>query len=235
MIDLDIIWHVTLNEANSFQHDGQLLRLVTNRDDIAFFHAIAGDVDPLAVYGDVAVVHELTCREDGWHELGAVDHGVEAALQQADQVFTGVALDALGLCIDAAELLFGQIAVIALQLLLGAQLDAEIAELGLATLAVLAGTVVTAIDGAFGAAPDVFAIRRVNFITWQRCVWSPSDLLLLGAPERGDEGRCPFPAERVNRGYPLAGATNTNCHAAQRAGRVACHLGGSGAGCAMPS
>jgi hypothetical protein len=34
----------------------------------------------------VAVVDELARREHGRHELGAIDDGVEPALQQADQV-----------------------------------------------------------------------------------------------------------------------------------------------------
>jgi hypothetical protein len=109
----------------------------------------------------MAVVHELARGEDGRHELRAVDHGVEAALQQADQVLTGVAAQTLGLGEDAAELLFGQVAVIALQLLLGAQLQAEVGQLALAALAVLAGAVFAAVEtGDFGR-PQMFSpIRR---------------------------------------------------------------------------
>jgi hypothetical protein len=100
----------------------------------------------------------------GRHELGAVDDGVETALQQADQVLAGVALDALGLGVDAAELLFGQVAVIALELLLGAQLQAEVRHLALAALAVLAGAVFAAVDRGFRAAPDVFAHPAVDLV-----------------------------------------------------------------------
>ena len=78
---------------------------------------------------------------DGRHELGAIDDRVQPAFQQGDQVLRGVALAARGLVVGAAELLFGQVAVVALQLLLGAQLQAEIGDLGLAALAVLAGAV----------------------------------------------------------------------------------------------
>src|SRR3546814_13288873 len=63
---------------------------------VAILHLIGGDVDALAVHGDVAVVHELAGGEDGRHELGAVDHRVEPALQQADEVFAGVAAAARG-------------------------------------------------------------------------------------------------------------------------------------------
>jgi hypothetical protein len=108
----------------------------------------------------MAVVHELARGEDGRHELRAVDDGVEAALQQADQLFTGVAAQTLGLGEDAAELLFGQVAVIALQLLLGAQLQAEVGQLALAALTVLAGAVFAAETGDFGR-PQMFSpIRR---------------------------------------------------------------------------
>src|SRR3546814_15200920 len=53
-------------------------------------HLVGGDVDALAVHGDVAVVHELAGGEDGRHELGAVDDRIEAALQRADEVLAGV-------------------------------------------------------------------------------------------------------------------------------------------------
>jgi hypothetical protein len=46
--------------------------------------------------------------------------------------------------IDLLELLLGDVAVIALQLLLGAQLHAEVGHLALAALAVLAGAVFAA-------------------------------------------------------------------------------------------
>ena len=49
-----------------------------------------------------------------------------------------------GFGIDAAELLLGDVAVVALELLLGAQLQAEVGQLALAALAVLAGAVFTA-------------------------------------------------------------------------------------------
>ena len=87
----------------------------------------------------MAVADELARGEHGRHELGAVDDGVEAALEQADQVLGGGALEAAGLLVDAAELPLGDVAVVALELLLGAQLLAVVGQLGLAPLAVLAG------------------------------------------------------------------------------------------------
>ncbi|MGY3290651.1 hypothetical protein ACVWWP_003718 [Bradyrhizobium sp. LM3.6] len=85
-------------------------------------------------------------------------------LEQADQVLAGVTLEAAGLDIDAVELALGDVGVVALQLLLGAQLHAEVGELALAALAVLAGTVLAAIDGALRAAPDVLAHTAVELV-----------------------------------------------------------------------
>jgi hypothetical protein len=74
----------------------------------------------------VAVVGELAGGEHGRYELAAVDHRVQPAFQERDEVFRGVALAAGGLFIGARELLLGQVAVIALQLLLGPQLEPKI-------------------------------------------------------------------------------------------------------------
>ena len=52
----------------------------------------------------MAVIDELARGEHGGHEFGAIDHGVEPALEQADQVFAGIALHPPGFDIDAVEL-----------------------------------------------------------------------------------------------------------------------------------
>jgi len=62
------------------------------------------------------------------------------------------------------ELLFGDVAIIALQLLLGAQLNAIVGHLALAALAVLAGAIFTLVDRALRAAPDVLAHAAVEFV-----------------------------------------------------------------------
>src|SRR5262245_15099166 len=80
----------------------------------------------------------------------------------------GVAGAADRLVIDVLELLLRDVAVIALELLLGAELDAEIGELALPTLAVLARAVFAAVDGAFRAAPDVLAVAAVDLVL-RRC------------------------------------------------------------------
>jgi hypothetical protein len=71
---------------------------------------------------------------------------------------------ALGLVIGPAELFFGDVAVIALELLLGHELQAEVAHLALAALAVLAGAVGARVHRGLGAAPDVLAHAAVDLV-----------------------------------------------------------------------
>ena len=54
---------------------------------------VARDSDALAVHLDVAVVDELARGEHGGNEFGAIDHGIEPALQKSDHVRAGVALE----------------------------------------------------------------------------------------------------------------------------------------------
>src|SRR5450759_2990326 len=112
----------------------------------------------------MAVIDELPRGEHGGHELGAIDHGVETALQQADQVFTSIALHPAGFDINAVKLALGNVGVVALQLLLGAQLHAEVGELALAALAVLAGAVLAAVHRALRAAPDILAHPAIDLV-----------------------------------------------------------------------
>src|SRR5262249_39855783 len=149
--------HVALGELACLKHQRELLGGFLDLDDVADLELVAADVDAAAVHLDVAVVDELAGGEKRRHELCAIDHAVETALQQANQVLAGVTLQAARLDIDAVELPLADIGVIALQLLLGAQLHAEVRELALAALAVLAGAVFAAVDGALRAAPDVLA------------------------------------------------------------------------------
>src|SRR5690606_41697971 len=86
------------------------------------------------------------------------------AFEKADQGLAGVVTTAGSLCIDALECLLGERAVIALELLLGAQLDTVIGQLALAALAVLAGTIGAGVERALGTAPDVFAETTIDFM-----------------------------------------------------------------------
>jgi hypothetical protein len=76
----------------------------------------------------------------------------------------GIALQPNGFEVDAAELLFGDVAVIATQLLLGLELDTVVGDLALAALAVLARAVFTLVDRALRAAPDILAHTAVEFV-----------------------------------------------------------------------
>src|SRR5690606_19607603 len=97
-------------------------------------------------------------------ELGAIDDHVQALFEQTDQVLAGIALELRGFLVGALELLFGHVAVVALELLLGAQLDAVVRNLALAALAVLAGAVAAAVDRAFRTAPDVLAHAAIDLV-----------------------------------------------------------------------
>ena len=164
VVDLDVIRHVALGERCRLHHERELFRLLLDLDHVADLHAHARDGDALAVHGDMAVADELTRRKYGRHELGPVDHGIETPLQQPDQVGAGIALHPDRLVVDAAELLLGNIAVVAAQLLLGLELHAVVGELALAALAVLARAVFALVDGALRAAPDILAHTAVDLV-----------------------------------------------------------------------
>src|SRR5947209_4547652 len=97
---------------------------------------------------------ELPRREHGWNELRAVHNGVKSALQERNHVRARIAFHADRLLVDAAELPFRDVAIVAAQLLFRAQLNAVVRELALAPLPVLSGSIFTAVDRAFGPAPD---------------------------------------------------------------------------------
>ena len=105
------------------------------------------------------------------HELAAIDHRVQAGLQQADHVLAGVAGAARGVLVVFAELPLGDVAVIALELLLGLKLGAIVGQLLGAALAVLARTIGALVDRALGAAPDILAHAAVDLVfgMWRAC------------------------------------------------------------------
>lgn len=114
MVDFDVVRNIALSEANGFENDDQLLRLLTHFDNIAGLATVGTDVDADAVDRDVAVVDELTGSKDRRNELGAIDDRIQTRFQEADQVFRRIALAAVGFGEDGAELLFAQVAVVAL-------------------------------------------------------------------------------------------------------------------------
>src|SRR6185437_6938029 len=85
------------------------------------------------------------------------------ALQQLDQVLAGIALAADRLDIVAAQLSFGNRTVVALEALLGHELQEVVGRL-LATLAVLAGTVFALVDRGFRTAPQVDPKAAVDLV-----------------------------------------------------------------------
>src|SRR5690606_37971530 len=106
---------------------------------------------------NVAVRNELTRSEHGRNKLGAVNDRVQTTLEQADQVLAGVALATGRFVIKLAERLLGDRTVIALELLLGAQLQTVVRQLALAALTVLARTIGTGVQRGLRTTPDVFA------------------------------------------------------------------------------
>ena len=110
----------------------QVLELGGDGHHVTALDAVGGDVDALAVHGDVAVTDGLTGLLAGTGEAETEDHVVKAGLEQRHQVVARDALDLERLVVVAAELLLEN-AVDELGLLLLAQLTAVLALL--ATLA----------------------------------------------------------------------------------------------------
>src|SRR6478735_3136021 len=87
-------------------HDerGHLQRLLPHVDHVVGGDLEGRDVDLLAVHLEVTVHDELTSVATRAGEPGAVDHVVEAALEQLEQVVTGLAGAARGLDVVVVEL-----------------------------------------------------------------------------------------------------------------------------------
>ena len=75
-----------------------------------------------------------------------------------------VALETERLDVIRVELALGNVAVIALDLLLGLELGAKVGRLALAALAMLARPVFTLVEGAAGAPPDVLAHPAIDLV-----------------------------------------------------------------------
>ena len=92
----------TVEHVEVVADDDHLHRLLAERDHLAGTHPVAGDVDPLAVDVDQAVVDELAGLRTGSGPAGAVNDVVEAQLEQAEQVLTGDAGEAGGLLVNGS-------------------------------------------------------------------------------------------------------------------------------------
>ena len=120
-------------------------------DGVANPEVNAGHVGNPAVDGEVAVGDQLPRLGTGGAKAGTVDDVVEAQLQPPQQLEAGLTLTVGGVAVVVVEL--GLLhAVDAPGPLLGAQLDAEVGHLAAARLAVLAGRVGPALEGALGVA-----------------------------------------------------------------------------------
>src|SRR5580692_11533989 len=84
---------------------GELAGLLRDLDDVALADPVGGDVDLAAVDPDVAVTDELAGHVPALGETGPVDHVVQPALQDLEQVLTGLAALAGRLSVVVAELL----------------------------------------------------------------------------------------------------------------------------------
>src|SRR5690606_41987450 len=103
------------------------------------------DITFNTVHANMSVADKLACRENRWREFGAVNDHIQTLLQQTDQIMAGVAFHARCFFISALELFFGYVAIIAFQLLLGAQLNTVVGKLAFAALTVLTGAIIAAI------------------------------------------------------------------------------------------
>src|SRR5690606_21181276 len=114
------------------------LGLFTHGNDVAGLQDHGSDVSRAAAHFDGAVVHQLTRFGAGRAEAHAVHHVVETRLEQLNQRFAGVATTAVGFSQVLAELLVAH-TVDGLELLLYAQLQAEVGSTRTRGTAVLSG------------------------------------------------------------------------------------------------
>ena len=83
------------NSSISAGQLGKLFNLAAafnNVDHVAGLHLVRGDVNALAINGEVVVRNELTGIAAGGSVAQTEDHVVQTALQQLEQVFTSLAL-----------------------------------------------------------------------------------------------------------------------------------------------
>src|SRR6476469_2607478 len=127
----------------------ELEGLLAHVDDVGVGDLEGRDVDLLAVDEEVAVHDELAGLAARTGEAGAVDHVVEAALEELQEVVAGLALATAGLLVVADELLLHH-AGGETSLLLLTELQQVLGLLD-ATAAVLAGGVGTLLEGCVAA------------------------------------------------------------------------------------
>src|SRR5690606_14229729 len=164
LIDLDVIGHIALAGVHGLKNQRHFTALRLDLDDVAVLQQVGRNVHPLAVHQYVTVVDELARGKDRRNELGPIDDGIQAALQQFDEVLARIPAAPGGLLVVLAELLLTDVAVVALELLLCAELQAIVGRLAAAALAMLAGAILAAVDRSLGATPEVFAKTARNLV-----------------------------------------------------------------------
>src|SRR5262245_39631597 len=174
-----------------FLHDRQLTGALLDRDLVARAQAIARNVHLAAVDADVAVAHELACRRARRREAHAIERVVEPALEELQEHLAGDSMRARRAIEVRGELALEH-AIDTAQLLLLAQLRAVFRQLAAAALAVLAGPIGAAVDGALlGEAAVALqeelgafaAAQLANSVTIPgHAVRPPSDSAPLGRP-----------------------------------------------------
>src|SRR5271156_1608138 len=137
-IDSDPACQTTLfSQRQLFDDTPLLLRLFADSNDVTRLNLHRRDVRHHAVHRDRLMAHELTRFSARRAEAHAIHDVVETRLEQLQQVFTRVALEAVGFSEITAELALEN-AVDALHFLLFAQLRAVVGRTGTRGAAMLA-------------------------------------------------------------------------------------------------
>jgi len=129
------------------------------------------NVDTLAVYKDVSVCHQLSCKGSCRRKSHSVNHIVKSSLQKRDQIFSRVAFHSVGIFEEPSKLLLRDTVHI-LRLLLFTQLKSVLTDLRSA-LAVLTRRVRSLVDRAFSC--SIFSTGPLY-----RAISSPYTRLRLG-------------------------------------------------------
>src|SRR3984893_13187234 len=163
VVDLDIIGDVAFAGLRRLEDERHPFRLRREFDRVAVANRVGRNIHAPTVDEDMPVIDQLTRGERCGHQLHAVNDGVEAALEQLDQIVAGIAAPPVRFFIKSAELTLADIGVITLELLLGGELRSEVGRL-LAALTVLAGAVFAAIERALRAAPQIYPETAIDLV-----------------------------------------------------------------------
>ena len=111
-------------------------------------HQVGGDIDALAIDGEMVVPHKMASLGSRIDEPQAIDHVVQSAFEQYQQVGTGDAFLAVGFFKEKPKLFFGQ-PIRIFDFLLFTKLDAVIGGFPPSPLPVLPRTIPPPVKSAF--------------------------------------------------------------------------------------